>query len=140
MAKNIFITGLSFLVFLVGFLLYIRSDRGITPYELSVFFAIFVMFQFWNLFNARCLGLKQSAFANLFKNKSFFIIAATIFLGQILIVQFGGSVFRTVSLSLTDWLSIIAGTSVVLWVGELWRLMMRLRSKTNLGQSEVQVC
>ena len=139
MAKNIFTTGLSFLVFLVSFLVYIRRDDGLTPYELSVFFAVFVMFQFWNLFNARCLGLKQSAFANLAKNKGFIVIAATIFLGQILIIQLGGSVFRTVPLSLSDWITITAGTSIVLWFGELWRLIIRLKSKTNLDKSRMKV-
>lgn len=131
MAQNIFITGLSFLIFLVGFLLYIRKDEGITPYELSVFFAIFVMFQFWNLFNARCLRLKQSAFVNLSKNQGFLLIATTIFIGQILIIQFGGNIFRTVPLSLTDWIMIIVGTSIVLWVGELWRLSIRLKLKNH---------
>lgn len=139
MAKNIFITGLGFLVFLVSFLLYIRQDDGLTPYELSVFFAVFVMFQFWNLFNARCLGLKQSAFANLAKNRGFIAIAATIFLGQILIIQFGGSVFRTVPLSFSDWITITAGTSIVIWFGELWRLIIRLKSKANLEKSRIQV-
>ncbi|HEY9670229.1 MAG TPA: cation-translocating P-type ATPase [Waterburya sp.] len=136
MAQNIFTTGACFLIFLVGLLLYIRQDETISNYELSVFFAIFVMFQFWNLFNARCLGLKQSAFSELSKNKNFLVIAATIFVGQILIIQFGGSVFRTVPLSLPDWISIIGGTSVVLWAGELWRWILRFKLRKNRGDCE----
>jgi Ca2+-transporting ATPase len=136
MAQNIFTTGACFLIFLVGLLLYIRQDETISHYELSVFFAIFVMFQFWNLFNARCLGLKQSAFSELSKNKNFLVIAATIFVGQILIIQFGGSVFRTVPLSLPDWISIIGGTSVVLWAGELWRWILRFKLRKNRGDCE----
>jgi Ca2+-transporting ATPase len=131
MAKNIFTTGLAFLIFLVGYLLFIRQDETISPYELSVFFAIFVMFQFWNLFNARCLGLNQSAFSQLFKNQGFSIIASTIFLGQILIIQLGGTVFRTIPLSIIDWVSIILGTSVVLWIGEIGRSIARLRSQKS---------
>lgn len=61
------------------------------------------------------------------------------FLGQILIIQFGGSVFRTVPLSFSDWITITAGTSIVLWFGELWRLMIRLKSKANLEKSRIQV-
>lgn len=91
-------------------------------YDLSIFFTVFVMLQFWNLFNAKCFGLRQFAFAKLFRNKGFLAIAATILVGQILLVQFGGSLFRTVPLSVRDWLLIIAGTSVVLWIGELLRL------------------
>jgi Ca2+-transporting ATPase len=131
MAQNIFSVGLAFLMFLIGFLRYIRRDGDINVYELSVFFAVFVMLQFWNLFNARCWGLKQSAFTGLSKNKGFVAIAITILVGQILIIQFGGTVFRTVPLSLIDWMSIIAGTSTVLWAGELWRFMTRLKMKTR---------
>jgi Ca2+-transporting ATPase len=135
MATNIFTTGLAFLLFLVGFLRYIRQDGVISAYELSVFFAVFVMLQFWNLFNARCLGLKQSAFTGLVNNKGFVAIAATIFVGQILIIQFGGSVFRTVPLSFPDWMSIIIGTSVILWAGEISRLIIRSKSKNRSGKS-----
>jgi Ca2+-transporting ATPase len=126
MATSIFSVGLIFLVFLIGFLVYIQRDQVITPYELSLFFTTFVMLQFWNLFNARCFGLKQSAFSNLFSNWSFVGIAVVILIGQILMVQFGGQVFRTVPLCLTDWLIIIGGTSIVLWIGEIRRFFARL--------------
>jgi P-type Ca2+ transporter type 2C len=125
MRKNILMTGLMFLVFLVGFLLYLQQDNVITDYELSVFFAVFVFLQFWNLFNARCLGLKQSAYDGLFANKGFVAIASIIFLGQILIIQFGGTIFRTVPLSFTHWIIIILGTSVVLWIGEISRFFQK---------------
>ncbi len=129
MGKNLLVTGLTFLVFLVVFLLYLPRLQSpvmnLNDYELSIFFAVFVLLEFWNLFNVRSWGMKQSAFVGLNKNKGFIAIALSIFLGQILIIQFGGSVFRTVPLSLQDWLMIIAGTSIVLWVGELWRLLSR---------------
>jgi Ca2+-transporting ATPase len=127
MAKNIVAVGTIFLAFLVGFLLYIQRDNVVTDYELSTFFTVFVMLQFWNLFNARCLGRKHSAFSKILANKGFITIASAIFIGQILMVQFGGTVFRTVPLSLRDWVVIVAGTSVVLWAGELLRLITRLR-------------
>ncbi|EAW38481.1 calcium-translocating P-type ATPase, PMCA-type [Lyngbya sp. PCC 8106] len=133
MATSIFSVGLIFLVFLIGFLVYIQRDQIITPYELSLFFTTFVMLQFWNLFNARCFGLKQSAFSNLFSNWSFVGIAVVILIGQILMVQFGGQVFRTVPLCLTDWLIIIGGTSIVLWIGEIRRFFAR---RLTVSQSE----
>ena len=129
MAKSIFGVGILFLVFLVGFLLYIERD-GVSAYELSLFFSTFVMLQFWNMFNAKCFGLNNSAFSSFTGNISFLGIAAVIFVGQILMVQFGGEFFRTVPISLNDWLIIIGGTSVVLWVGEIWRLISRLTSKS----------
>jgi len=95
-----------------------------------VFFTVFVMLQFWNLFNARCLGLNRSAFSGVWHNRGFMLIATAIFVGQIAIVQFGGSLFRTEPLSLRDWVLITAVTSVVLWIGELVRLVSRLRTSS----------
>jgi P-type Ca2+ transporter type 2C len=133
MMRNIFLTGIAFLFISIGFLRYIRKDGEISPYEISVFFALFVMLQFWNLFNARCLGSKKSAFTGLLKNQAFVAIASAILVGQILIIQFGGDFFRTVPLSLDSWVNIITLTSLVLWVGEIWRLMQRSKSKTSLS-------
>ena len=86
------------------------------------------MLQFWNMFNAKTFGLKESAFANVANNKSFLAIALVIFFGQIVMVQIGGNIFRTVPLSLHDWLIIIASTSLVLWLGEIFRFFSRLKS------------
>ncbi len=126
MAKNIFGVAAIFLVVLIGLLLWVQKE-GVTAYELSVFFTVFVLLQFWNLFNARCLGLSHSAFQGLSENKGFLLIASAIFIGQILIVQFGGSVFRTVPLTLKDWIIITLATSTVLWVGELARFVRRTK-------------
>ena len=130
MAVNIFGVGAVFVAILLGMLLYMQGNSAmgpdgqkVTPYELSVFFSVFVMLQFWNLFNARCLGVRQSALNGFWKNPGFLMIAAAIFVGQIVIVQIGGELFRTVPLSLKDWALIIGGTSAVLWIGEAVRLM-----------------
>ncbi len=93
--------------------------------SLTIFFSIFVLMQFWNLFNARCLGTNESALLGLFQNKAFLLIAALILLGQIALVQFGGEVFRTVPLSWLDWLFIIVVTSPVLVIGEIIRYRKR---------------
>ena len=127
MATNIFSVAAIFLAVLIGLLLYIQGDGGVTKHELSVFFTVFVLLQFWNLFNARCLGLTQSAFHGLTQNPGFIAIAAAIFIGQVLIVQFGGYLFRVEPLSFMEWVVITAATSVVLWVGEIWRLFKRMR-------------
>lgn len=128
MAVNIFGVAAFFLLVLIGLLKWVQRDATVSPYELSVFFTVFVLLQFWNLFNARCLGLSHSALSGISQNKGFIMIAAAIFVGQILIVQFGGHVFRTVPLTLKDWLIITVATSSVLWAGELWRLLRRIRS------------
>ena len=90
---------------------------GLSPYELSIFFTTFVMLQFWNLFNARAFLTGHSAF-DLRGCKEFLFIAALIFFGQILIVQFGGQMFNVEPLDLDEWLCIILITSPVLLLGE----------------------
>ena len=99
----------------------------ITSRELSQFFTIFVMLQFWNLFNAKAFLTGKSAFHRLGECKEFLLIAALIFFGQILIVQFGKKMFNVIPLSLTEWLLIVVGTSSVLLLGELKRIIDRVR-------------
>lgn len=97
------------------------TGDGLSEYELSLFFTIFVFLQFWNMFNARAFETGRSAFH--FKDCGGFLsIALLIFVGQLLIVTFGGEFFNVEPLRLTDWLIIIGGTSIVLWVGELVRM------------------
>jgi Ca2+-transporting ATPase len=113
-----------FIVILIGILLRIQ-EGGITDYELSLFFNVFVMLQLWNLFNARCLGLAGSALKGMSGNRGFVYISLIIFIGQILITQFGGEAFRTTPLAVRDWAMIIIPTSLVLWFGEILRLIQR---------------
>lgn len=98
------------------------KGNGLSAYEMSLFFTIFVMLQFWNMFNAKAFMTGKSAFANLSQCKGFIAIALVILLGQWIIVTVGGEMFNVVPLALNDWLIIIVATSVVLWVGELIRL------------------
>ncbi|MCH5240897.1 MAG: calcium-translocating P-type ATPase, PMCA-type [Muribaculaceae bacterium] len=97
---------------------------GLSPYELSLFFTIFVFLQFWNMFNARAYATGKSAFH--FKNcGSFLLIALIIFGGQILIVELGREFFNVVPLKFLDWVIIVGCTSIVLWIGELIRLFKK---------------
>jgi Ca2+-transporting ATPase len=128
MAQNILTFAIFFIIVLVAFLLYIQGNGDVDIHELTLFFTTFVMLQFWNLFNARCLGQNHSAFHGLFENRSFLLIAAAIVIGQILFVQFGGAMFRTVPLSLNEWLIITCSTSLVLWAGEISRLVQRMKA------------
>ena len=97
---------------------------GLSPYELSLFFTIFVFLQFWNMFNARAFETGRSAL-NLKDCGGFEIIALFILLGQIAIVEIGGSFFNVVSIKFLDWVIIIGATSLVLWFGELFRLFSK---------------
>lgn len=126
MTRLIFGVGLVFLAILVGFLFFLRTQTGDDLKRwMTIFFSVFVLLQFWNLFNARAYGSTKSALAGLFTNKSFLLIAGAILVGQVVLVQLGGDVFRTVPLGVADWAVIIVGTSPVLILGELFRRTKR---------------
>lgn len=140
MWKSIIVVGGLFFLFLLGLLYYFEhtditnliqigsvamgTNTGLSGYELSLFFTIFVFLQFWNMFNARAFETGRSAFH--FKGcGGFGLIALIILIGQILIVTFGGEFFNVEPLKLVDWAIIIGGTSIVLWIGELIRLFKK---------------
>lgn len=137
MRNHILFVGLSFVVLLLVMLFSFNNQECLAtifshidaadrvPYSLSFFFTTFVMLQLWNMFNAKAFQTGKSAFNNMKGSKGFMIVALVILLGQVLIVEVGGDVFRTVPLELRDWGIIIGGTSFVLWFGELFRLFSR---------------
>ncbi|KAA6349271.1 Calcium-transporting ATPase 1 [termite gut metagenome] len=148
MAKNILSVGLFFVVLLFGLVQYFKhaditslsqfnltdfgcsffdfsSGNGLTPYELSLFFTIFVMLQFWNMFNAKAFMTGKSAFRSLRNSGGFLSIATVILVGQWVITTIGGEMFNVMALNLPDWAIIIGATSLVLWIGELIRLVKK---------------
>jgi Ca2+-transporting ATPase len=150
MWKSIFGIGIFFVILLFGLLQYFkhaeitsltdfnildffknffnfRSGNVLSPYELSLFFTIFVMLQFWNMFNAKAFFTGKSAFANMSKSTGFLAIATVILLGQCLIVTVGGEMFHVIPLKLADWGIIIGITSLVLWAGEAARRFKSVR-------------
>lgn len=142
-SRNIVIVGGLMFVFLLG-LLYIfehysvttltelfsfipqaAGEASLSPYELALFFTIFVFLQFWNMFNARAYATGRSALH--FEGCSGFVtIALLILIGQIVIVEFGREFFSVQPLHFIDWLIIIGGTSAVLWIGEIVRLFKKI--------------
>ncbi|WP_272961109.1 calcium-translocating P-type ATPase, PMCA-type [Barnesiella viscericola] len=150
MGKGIIGTGIAFVLLLFGLLQYFKHvdvtsiaqfdlglflsnffnfspvHEGLTRYELTLFFSIFVFLQFWNMFNAKAFGNVQSAFSRLNTCKGFLWVTLIILAGQILIVSVGGSLFSVTPLKPMDWLYIFAATSIVLWIGEIYRLIRRL--------------
>ena len=125
MMRGIGVIGGLFFLGMFAMLWYFERIKGVDPQELTIFFCIFVMLQWWNLFNARTLGSHHSAFRRLWACRGFLLVLALVLVGQWLIVTYGGQMFRTEPLSLKLWLYIIIGTSPVLWIGEAWR---KLRS------------
>ncbi len=114
----------------IGSLPILKANKGLSPYELSLFFTTFVFLQFWNLFNARAFATGRSAFH--FKGCNGFLnIVLLILIGQVAIVELGGAFFNVTPLRLSDWLIIIASTSAVVWTGEIMRLSTRLTHRAQ---------
>ena len=144
MWRFIFSTGFVFFVILLGLVyvfehaditslsqlakVHIGVKSGLTSYEISLIFTVFVMLQFWNMFNARAFETGNSAL-QLRHCGEFLMIAAIIFVGQIFIVTFGGEFFSVTPLRFSDWIIITCATSLVLWTGELCRLFKRIRNR-----------
>lgn len=136
MWKSIIGTGFIFFLLLLGLLIVFHhtdieclydfsnvsweESGSLSEYELSLFFTFFVFLQFWNMFNARAFASGRSAL-NLKDCGEFELIACIIFFGQIFIVELGGEFFNVEPLKILDWLIIVGGTSLVLWIGEIIR-------------------
>ena len=131
MMRGIGIIGGLFFVGTFALLYYFERVAGfdIDNTELTIFFCIFVLLQWWNLFNARSLGSNHSAFHNLKGSLGFLFVLVSVLVGQWLIVTYGGKMFRTVPLSLTQWLWIFFGTMPVLIIGEFYRWIARRNVK-----------
>ena len=128
MRYNILGVATCFLIILMSLIVYIKGlPLAEVPTALTAFFTIFVMLQFWNLFNASVFGTNHSVFKDARHAVGMLSVATIILIGQIIIVEFGGKVFRTVPLTLGEWILIIASTSLVLWVGEIWRWIQRIK-------------
>ena len=137
MMHGILVVGGLFFLGMFALLWYFERIAGVNPTELTVFFTIFVMLQWWNLFNARSLGSHHSALRRLWACRGFLLVLVLVLVGQWLIVTFGGKMFRTVPLAPLTWLYIIAGTSPVLWIGELYRKFFDLKGKASGARGRV---
>lgn len=142
MKLNIFgIGGLFFLIQLVLLLVFENAEisslsdlthiqwikgNGLSPYEGTLFFTVFVMTHFWYMFNARAYKTGRSAFH--FKGcQGFIVIAGVILLGQIAMLYVPGfnEMFNCVPLSFVDFMIILGLSSLVMWFGELVHLFRR---------------
>ena len=126
MARGIIGIGLCFFAALFAMLVvYKNSESGIGRMEQTIFFTSFVMLQFWNLFNAKAFASSHSSFHAMRHDGGLLAVLLLVLAGQWLIVTFGGDMFRTCPLPASVWMKIILATSMVLWLGELYRLLKK---------------
>lgn len=98
--------------------------NGLSPYEQTLLFSIFVWTHLWYMFNTRSFETGKSFF-QLKMSKEFFTIVAIIFIGQIVIVEVLYDFFNCTPMKLIDWVIIVVLSSLVLWARELWHLLAK---------------
>ena len=125
MRRGIIIVGCLLFAVTAAMLYYLERYTQMGTRELTIFFTVFVMMQWWNLFNARALGSSHSVLRRIWAAPAFLLVLLMILLGQWLIVTYGGRIFRTEPLPPLTWLLIIAITSPVLILGEIYRFFKR---------------
>ncbi|MBR3455547.1 MAG: cation-translocating P-type ATPase [Bacteroidaceae bacterium] len=100
------------------------EKNAVTPYEQTLLFSIFVWTHFWYMFNARGY-MSGGSGLNLKGCDGFWTIVTVIIIGQILIVEVFYDFFNVVPMKLEDWIIIIALSSLVMWVREIFGLFKR---------------
>ena len=106
--------------------LHIGERDGLSTYELTLLFTTFVMTHFFYLFNARAFETGESALH--FKGcEGLLAIVGVVFLGQVAMVEIPllQDFFNVCGLRLEDWIIIILGSSLVLWVREIWHSLTK---------------
>lgn len=128
LAKAIFGFG-GFVFLLCLFVLYGMNHSSIlgvdlgsmfSNFDLTIFFAAYMTLNWWSIFNARVIGKNKSIFDGLFANPKFIWVTVGVLAVTIGIVQVGGEIFNTHPLSIKTWCYILAITSPVAIVRELW--------------------
>ena len=120
-----------------------KVAKHLTGYEMGLFFSIFVMLQFWNLFNAKYFRTDRSLICDivdLFRaphkvkesyNSMFLMILAVILGGQIVIVTFAGQFFGVEPLAFMDWVWIILLTMPVLLIPDVVRAIKSASNRNS---------
>ena len=95
-------------------------------------FTTLVMYQLFNVFNAR--SDERSAFSEMFTNKWLWFAVALSLLMQIAVVHvpFLQTAFSTTSLSFENWLTCAAVASSVIFAREIFKLFVRAIRKSKM--------
>ena len=101
------------------------DGAGNLPYAQTMAFTTLMLFQIFNVINAR--SDERSAFVHLFTNGWLWAAISGSIVLQVLVVYapFLQSAFGTVGLTVTDWMFCIAVASSVLWLREASKLVAR---------------
>ncbi len=102
---------------------HIFRDGNNNEYLMSAFFGLFIFMGIFNCFNARTNRI--NLIANILKNKMFIFIISLIIIVQIILIYYGGELFRTVGLSLKEFEIMILLSMTVVPVDWLRKIILR---------------
>jgi Ca2+-transporting ATPase len=128
---NLLSYGLTMAVGTLG-VLYYGMQTGSVNHATSLAFTTFVMFQVFNVFNAR--SENGSAFnRHFFSNRLFWLALVSVLLLQITIIHWSPAeaIFRTTALTFNDWLIASAVAASVLLFDEFRKLVFRGDGKVS---------
>lgn len=134
MINEILITGLYSSILCILFLklpfihnIY-RPEEG-NKYLYTAFFGLFIFIDIFNSFNARTHRI--NILSNILKNKVFIVIILFIVITQIILIYYGGNLFRTSGLTLKELKIMILTAFSVIPVDWLRKYYLRKKGKKN---------
>ena len=132
MKGEIFFTGLYSSLLCIFFLknpwiqsLFRRGENN--QYLLTAFFALFIFIGIFNCFNARTHRL--NLFAHLRKNLVFVLIIFFITIVQLILIYYGGDLFRTAGLTLKEFIIMLLIAVTVIPVDWFRKIYLRMRGQ-----------
>ena len=132
MFQEIAVTGLYSSLLCIVFL---KSDwiRGMFRYSvdnkylMTAFFGMFIFISIFNSFNARTVRL--NILGNIFKNKVFLGVIGFIMVVQIGMIYYGGNLFRTAGLTLSEFVVMILISLTVIPVDMVRKMVLRRKGE-----------
>ena len=128
MAHEIFFTGIYSSILCIFFLkfplihTFFRNGNN-DEYFMTAFFGLFIFMGIFNCFNARTCRL--NLVADILKNKVFLIVIAFILIVQLLLIYYGGTLFRTAGLTLRELEIMILLSATVIPVDAIRKVYLR---------------
>ena len=95
-------------------------------YLMTAFFGLFIFMSIFNSFNARTNRL--NILANLIKNKVFLFIISCVLLIQLVLIYFGGTIFRTAGLTFGELIIMILISMTVIPVDFLRKYILKKKN------------
>ena len=96
---------------------------------MAAFFGLFIFIDIFNSFNARTSRI--NIFSNILKNRIFIAIMFLILIIQLIMIYYGGSLFRTTALSIKELLIMIIISSSVIPVSTILKIYLKAKNINN---------